>query len=134
VPERLSERYYSDIARFYEAFATRPDESFFREIAKRYNSPILELGSGTGRITLLLAEDGHEIVGVDLSPEMIDIAREKLERMPEAVQSRVTFHHEAITNFNLDQKFSLIIIPSAFKFLLTTDDQLACLRCVRNHL
>nr|KXH72189.1 MAG: hypothetical protein AM325_01570 [Candidatus Thorarchaeota archaeon SMTZ1-45] len=132
--ERPSERYYRDTARFYEPFATRPDEPFFKEMAKRFNSPILEMGSGTGRITLLLAEDGHEIVGVDLSPEMIDIAREKLDSLPKAVQSRVTFHHGDIANFSFDQKFSLIIIPSTFKFLLTTDDQLACLKCVRNHL
>ncbi len=134
MPERQSQRYYRDTARFYEVFSNRPDEPFFKEMAKRYSSPILELGSGTGRITLLLAEAGHEIVGIDLSSEMMDIAQEKLEKMPKEVQSRVTFHLGDITDFKLDQKVPLIIIPSAFKFLLTTDDQLACLRCVREHL
>lgn len=134
MPERQSQKYYRDTARFYEAFSTRPDEPFFKEMAKRYSSPILELGCGTGRISLLLAEVGHEIVGIDLSSEMMDIAHEKLEKLPKDVQSRVTFHSGDITNFKLDQKFPLIIIPSAFKFLLTTDDQLACLRCVREHL
>jgi hypothetical protein len=46
----------------------------------------------------------------------------------------VTLHKGDITDFDLDKKFALIIIPTSFKFLLTTDDQLACLRCVRNHL
>ncbi|MFX1607041.1 MAG: class I SAM-dependent DNA methyltransferase [Promethearchaeota archaeon] len=132
--ERPSERYYRDTARFYEPFATRPDEPFYREMAKRYGSPILELACGTGRISLMLAEKGHEIVGVELSPEMREIAQEKLQKLSEDVRSRVTFHKGDITDFNLDQTFPLIIIPSSFKFLLTIDDQIACLRCVRSHL
>jgi len=61
-------------------------------------------------------------------------AQEKLQKLSVDAKSRVTFHKGDITDFNLDKTFSLIIIPSTFKFLLTTDDQLACLRCVRNHL
>ena len=134
MPERPSERYYRDTAKYFEPFADIPDESFFIEIAKRHGSSILELASGTGRVSLMLAEAGHEVVGVELSPEMLEIAREKLQKLPETIQSRVTLHHGDISDFNLDQKFSMIIIPSAFRFLLTTDDQLACLRCVRDHL
>ena len=134
MPERPSEKYYRDTAKYYEPFANRPSEPFFKEMAKRYGSPILELGSGTGRVSLMLAEAGHEIVGVELSPEMLEIAREKLQKLPETVQLRVTLHHSDITDFSLGKKFSLILIPSVFKFLLTTDDQLSCLRCVRNHL
>jgi SAM-dependent methyltransferase len=103
-------------------------------MAKRYGSPILELAHGTGRITLTLAKEGYEIEGIELSADMSEIAGEKLEQLPEDVQSRVTLHKGDITDFDLDKKFVLIIIPTSFKFLLTTDDQLACLRCVRNHL
>jgi SAM-dependent methyltransferase len=134
VPEMPSEMYFRDIAKFYDMHTVWPDESFLKEVAKRYNSPILELGCGTGRITLLLAKAGYEIVGMDLSQEMMEIARGKLEKLPKSIQSRVTFHYGDITNFNLDRKFPLIIIPSSFKFLLTGKSQLACLKCVRNHL
>lgn len=134
MPEMPSEKYFRDIAKFYDMHAAWPDEPFFKEMAKRYASPILELGSGTGRITLMLAEADHEIVGIDLSEEMIEIARGKLEKLPLAVQSRVTFQYGDITNFHFDRKFPLIIIPSSFKFLLTKDDQLACLKCARDHL
>jgi SAM-dependent methyltransferase len=134
LPERPSEQYYNDTARFYEQFVTRPDEPFFREMAKRYGSPILELASGIGRISLMLAEAGYEVVGVELTPRMMEIANRNLQKLPESVQHRVTFLRGDITDFKLDQKFSLILIPSSFKFLLTTDDQLACLECVRNHL
>ena len=134
MPERPSERYYRDTAKYYEPFASRPDEPFFREMAKRYGSPILELASGTGRISLMLAEEGYEVVGIELSPEMLEIAREKLQNLPKTVQTRATLQRGDITDYNMDRMFSMIIIPSAFKFLLTTDDQLACLKCVRDHL
>jgi len=134
VPERPSEKYYRDTARFYEPFATRADESFYMELAKRYGPPILELACGTGRITLMLAQAGYEITGVELSPEMQEVAQEKLRKLPEEVQSRVSLVHGDITDFHFDRKFSMAIIPTSFKFLLTTEDQLACLRMVRNNL
>ncbi|GGO26071.1 SAM-dependent methyltransferase [Microbispora rosea subsp. aerata] len=39
---------------------------------------VLDLGCGTGSLTLLLAEQGHRPVGVDLSPKMVEAARRKL--------------------------------------------------------
>ncbi|MFW9862989.1 MAG: class I SAM-dependent DNA methyltransferase, partial [Candidatus Thorarchaeota archaeon] len=100
----------------------------------RFGSPILELACGTGRITLLLAEAGYEITGIDLSPEMLEIARGKLRQLSEDAQSRVSLNHGDVTNFQLDKEFATVIMPWSFKFLLTTDDQLACLRQVRKHL
>ncbi|MER6787230.1 class I SAM-dependent methyltransferase [Streptomyces sp. NPDC000658] len=39
---------------------------------------LLDLGCGTGSLSLLAAEQGHRVTGVDLSPAMIDLARAKL--------------------------------------------------------
>lgn len=39
---------------------------------------VLDLGCGTGTLSLLAAEQGHRVTGVDLSPAMIDLARTKL--------------------------------------------------------
>lgn len=134
VPERPSEKFYRDTARFYDAFAERPDETLYLELAKRFGSPILELACGTGRITLMLAQAGYEITGIEISPEMLDIAQEKLRQLPEDVQSRVSLIPGDITNFQLEKRFAMVIIPWSFKYLLTTDDQLACLRQGRKHL
>ncbi|MFX1472528.1 MAG: class I SAM-dependent DNA methyltransferase [Promethearchaeota archaeon] len=134
MPEKPSEKYYRDSARFYDFFVERPDETLYLELARRFGSPILELACGTGRITLVLAQAGYDITGIELSSQMLEIAQEKLQRLPEDVQSRVSLKHGDVTDFHLDKKFALIIIPWSFKFLLTTDDQLACLKQVRNHL
>ncbi|MBO0515984.1 class I SAM-dependent methyltransferase, partial [Streptomyces beijiangensis] len=41
-------------------------------------SDVLDLGCGTGSLALLAAEQGHRVTGVDLSPEMAELARVKL--------------------------------------------------------
>ncbi|MEU9355917.1 class I SAM-dependent methyltransferase [Streptomyces griseoloalbus] len=39
---------------------------------------VLDLGCGTGSLSLLAAEQGHRVTGVDRSPAMVTLAREKL--------------------------------------------------------
>ncbi|MER7194039.1 class I SAM-dependent methyltransferase [Streptomyces flaveolus] len=39
---------------------------------------VLDLGCGTGSLSLLAAEQGHRVTGVDLSPAMVELARAKL--------------------------------------------------------
>ncbi|SDU75317.1 class I SAM-dependent methyltransferase [Jiangella alkaliphila] len=39
---------------------------------------VLDAGCGTGSLSLLLAEAGHRVTGVDLAPRMVDLARAKL--------------------------------------------------------
>lgn len=41
-------------------------------------SDVLDLGCGTGSLSLLASEQGHHVTGVDSSPAMIDLARAKL--------------------------------------------------------
>ena len=41
-------------------------------------SDVLDVGCGTGSLSALLAEAGHRVTGVDLSPRMVDRARAKL--------------------------------------------------------
>ncbi|MHA1909587.1 MAG: class I SAM-dependent DNA methyltransferase [Candidatus Thorarchaeota archaeon] len=129
-----STRSYRDAAQFYDAFANNYDIKFYPEVAKRYGGPILELACGTGRVLLILAQLGYEITGIDAAEEMFEIARSKFEQLPEETQSRVNLQQGSISDFDLGRKFSLIIIPSSFKFNLTTENQLACLKSVRKHL
>ena len=100
-----------------------------------HGSPVLELGCGTGRILIPTAEAGVEVVGLDAAPDMLAIARNKLERLPPHVQSRVQFVAGDMRRFALDRRFSLITIPyRAFLHNLTVEDQLQTLRRVQGHL
>ncbi|HUW56988.1 MAG TPA: L-histidine N(alpha)-methyltransferase [Planctomycetota bacterium] len=74
----------SHIAREYdEYFAELPLFRFDTELLDRtLTRPgrVIDLGCGTGRHVVHLARRGFEVVGVDLSPFMLDVAREKLKR------------------------------------------------------
>jgi ubiquinone/menaquinone biosynthesis C-methylase UbiE len=50
---------------------------------------ILDVGCGTGVISLLLADLGHDVTGVDYSTEMLEQAREKRQQTDHAVEFRV---------------------------------------------
>jgi SAM-dependent methyltransferase len=48
------------------------DLSIWRELAERAGGPVLDLGAGTGRVTLDLAERGHALTALDSDPELLD--------------------------------------------------------------
>jgi ubiquinone/menaquinone biosynthesis C-methylase UbiE len=56
----------------------RRDVAFWTRIASRAAGPVLELGCGTGRVTMPLARAGVEIVGVDRSAPMLERARKRM--------------------------------------------------------
>src|SRR5687768_15344762 len=58
----------------------RRDVAFWRRIAAAQEGAVLELGCGTGRITVPVARTGATIVGIDLSAEMLARGRQRLRR------------------------------------------------------
>jgi ubiquinone/menaquinone biosynthesis C-methylase UbiE len=111
------------------------DIAFYRDAAKQYGDPVLELGCGTGRITLAIAEAGYRVVGLDISEKMLERAAEKRSQLNNEARERVRLIQGDMTRFDLGEKFSSIIIPfRPFQHLLETEQQIQCLDCVRRHL
>jgi SAM-dependent methyltransferase len=111
------------------------DLAWYRGKAKESGGPVLELGAGTGRISLAIARDGVAIHALDASPEMLDGLRKKLAGEPQEVQDRVRVVHADMRSFDLPERYPLIIAPfRAFLHNRTEEDQLACLGRVRRHL
>jgi SAM-dependent methyltransferase len=111
------------------------DVVFYRDAAREYGDPILELGCGTGRITMALAEAGKRITGLDLSERMLERAVQKRATLRVEARERVHLIQGDMTQFDLGEKFRLIIIPfRPFQHLLEVSQQIACLDCVRKHL
>ncbi|GAA1346614.1 class I SAM-dependent methyltransferase [Arthrobacter roseus] len=52
--------------------------NLLKQILPKPPSKIADMGCGTGALTELLAQDGHELVGLDISPQMVKTARQKL--------------------------------------------------------
>ena len=64
---------------------------------------VLDAGCGTGRVAIELARRGHEVVGVDLDPEMLDTARAKA---PE-----LEWHLADLLDADLNRSFDLVALP-----------------------
>jgi len=130
--------YEAFVAEYYDFLppvAGRLDVEFFLRKAQEQGDPILELGCGTGRVLLPLAEAGRRVVGLDLSGPMLGQCRARLEGQPRSMRERVRLIRGDMTEFDAGEKFRLITIPfRPFQHLLRVEQQLDCLTCARRHL
>ena len=90
---------------------------------------VLELGCGTGRFTALLAADGYEVTGLDLSEAMIKVAKKK------PFGKRISYVCSDMRNFNLGKKFDVVIsVCDSMNYLLNNDDMYNTFLSVGKHL
>ncbi|MEO8562801.1 MAG: class I SAM-dependent methyltransferase [bacterium] len=132
----------TDFGTLYDAvpaYSTRGDVGFYLEETERAgaSSAVLEVGCGTGRLTLPLARAGHEVTGIDLSPAMLARAREKLAAEPPEIRARVTLLETDARRMELSTTpaFDLAIVPfRVMQHLGAIEDQLEVLARVRERL
>ncbi|MFO8007128.1 MAG: class I SAM-dependent methyltransferase [Candidatus Brocadiia bacterium] len=120
-----------DFSRLYEwSYADYDaDIPFWQGVAEQHGDPVLEVACGTGRVLIPLARDGHEVVGIDSSPAMLEIARQKLAAEPEPVRRRVTLQEADMLTFDLGRQFPSVLVPNASLFEL--EGPYSITRCFR---
>ena len=122
-------------AKYYDLNPDPPkDISFYRSRISSADDRLLELGCGTGRVLLPLAEICGYIQGLDLSEAMIAVCRKKL--MAAGIPaSKARVELGDISNFALNQEFDLIL--AAYRVLQNVETDTAVeglFECVRHHL
>lgn len=112
----------------------REDNDFYLRLATEHSGECLELACGTGRVCLSLAAAGHRVVGIDLSPEMIERATQQRKKA-KIPTSRCELLEADMRSFIRPARFSLVIVPlQSLSHLLTTEDLLRCLGAVHENL
>jgi SAM-dependent methyltransferase len=107
------------------------DLEFWRARARAAGGPVLEVGCGTGRVMLAMAEQGADVDGFDNAAAMI----RGLEETAAARSLRVHAVEGDMRDFRMPRRYALIAIPfNAFLHNLTQADQLATLSRCREHL
>jgi SAM-dependent methyltransferase len=125
--EHEAARYDEESADMFDAAVVEPVVDFLAELAG--DGAALELGIGTGRIALLLAQRGVRVHGIDLSPAMVA----KLRAKPGAEQIGVTIGDFASTT--VGGTFSVAyLVFNTIGNLTTQDEQVACFQNVAAHL
>lgn len=126
---------YDPIARYYDQAHGEIEEDIgmMQTFAQETGGPILEVGVGTGRVALPLAQAGYDVVGVDSSQEMLEMAARRQQGM--SLDNRVKWVQADFRDFELDSRFPLIYCAyNTFLHLIDEQDQLNALRCWRRHL
>jgi SAM-dependent methyltransferase len=90
-----------------ECGAYAEDLGLWLELAAAADGPVLDVGAGTGRVSLELASVGHEVVALDLEPELLATLRARAQRHGFAID---TVAADART-FAVDRTFALIVAP-----------------------
>jgi SAM-dependent methyltransferase len=70
---------------------------------------VLELGAGSGRVALALAERGFVVTGVELSPAMLAQAQARLREAPAEAAARVALQRGDLTALDLKRAFPLVV-------------------------
>ncbi len=125
--ERVAERYDESSADKFDPAVVGPTVDFLAVLAG--GGAALELGIGTGRIALPLAERGVQVHGIDLSEAMVA----KLRAKPGAERIEVAIGDFASTR--VDGTFTLAyLVFNTINNLTTQDAQVACFENVAAHL
>lgn len=129
-------QFYATIARYYDSEHHDKDEDvpLYNALAEAFGDPVLVIGSGTGRLMVHLAEQGHTVHGIEIEKAMLDRAYQKRDSQPR-LKDKLIFHHEDALQFVSDTRFQLVIIPyNTFMHFQTQEEQQTLLRRIRTVL
>jgi SAM-dependent methyltransferase len=107
------------------------DLPFWSWLAARARGPILELGCGSGRLTLPLGRDGHRLVGVDRDRDMLAVLRHNGR---DVIGRSVHVFQGDVTRIHLNARFPLVIFPCNTLSTFSALERDRLYRCVRAHL
>ena len=118
-----------DMARLYDAFNHHGEDGDFYENFTKTPCHVLDIGCGTGSVTLRLAKRGHTVTGVDPADGMLQVARAK-DR-----ESKVEWVQAPAAEFALPGRFDLAIMTGhVFQVFLDDAETLAALRNIHRHM
>lgn len=130
---------YTGLAQIYDKTIDINYEKWMKFVAQYFNSKeitlrgkkLLELGCGTGNMTLKLKELGLEITALDLSNEMLGAAMEKALKK----RCKILFVNQNIINFNINKKFDFVFsFCDGYNYITTLEDLINSFNRVYVHL
>jgi SAM-dependent methyltransferase len=128
--------FYDEISRYYDSenVGLVEDLAAYDLLLERFGGPVLDVGTGTGRVALHLAAQDIRILGVDPSSSMLERARANAEQRGEQAAG-VEWMPGDIRDLALAERFGLAIFAfSGFMHLLEHGEQIKALRRIAAHL
>lgn len=126
---------YAGFAKVYDCFMDDVPYGIWRDFLVEMlrengieNGLVCELGCGTGRMTRLLAQSGYDMIGIDVSQEMLSIAREQ-------ESSGILYLAQDMREFELYGTVRAVVsVCDSMNYLLEESDLLQVFQLVNNYL
>ncbi len=123
---------FTAIAPFYDLdFEDYYDDvSFYQSLAEYHGNTVLELGCGTGRVAVPLAQSGLQVTGVDINDAMLAVAKQRM-----GARRGLTLKQGDMTRLDLKQTYALVTVPlGGVQHLGTVDDFADAIAVIGRHL
>lgn len=128
---------YTSFAQVYDLFMDNvPYEEwceYIKSLLKEYkieDGLVLDLGCGTGKLTRLLEDAGYDMIGIDYSEEMLEIAREHQEE-----DSNILYLLQDMREFELYGTVRAVVsVCDSMNYITEEEDLLQVFRLVNNYL
>src|ERR671912_1325913 len=103
--------------------------AFYAALARETGGPVLEIACGTCRVAIPIARQGFTVTGLDVVPDMLELARSKSAGLP------VRWVEGDARSFDLGERFRLVFLTgNAFQAFVTNAEQAAVLKRAHAHL
>jgi SAM-dependent methyltransferase len=124
------ETYGERVAGVYDDWHNKVEAGLIDRLAELAgDGHALELGIGTGRIALPLAQRGIKVSGIDAATSMIERLKSK------EGAGKIAVHRGSFADFSIDEKFQLVYVVFNTLFALgSQEEQVRCFRSVASHL
>jgi SAM-dependent methyltransferase len=123
---------YDKAAHLYDLFDTKANIDFFLHFATK-TAEILDIGAGTGRIAIPIAELGTSVVCIEPSSSMRRILNAKIDRRPD-LMPRITLVPDDAAGFDVGRTFPAALMSGSFDHLLDDRSRRAALSNISRHL
>ncbi len=133
---------FKDYARYYDLLNQQKnyhkEVKYIISLIKKYRPEtknIIELGCGTGSHATIFAEKGYKIFGIDKSNEMIKIANERRQSLPESIVQKLTYKNGDIRYFSTEKLFDVALsLFHVISYQITDKDINQSLETAAKHL
>lgn len=103
--------FYETVARYYDAEVGEKTDDLlmYSRLAEDYGEPIFDVGCGTGRVLLHLAQEGYTVHGIDDSPSMLNRLENRLQAMPH-LREFISYTQGDVLTFTTDERYKMILL------------------------
>ena len=128
--------FYTTVARFYDAENRdkTDDLAMYSRLAADCSGEILDVGCGTGRVLIHLAQAGHRVHGIDNDSRMLARLEWKLERLPQ-LRRQINAVNADVLRHDFERGFGLILLTyNALMHFREQEEQITLLEKLRSWL